>query len=220
MGIELPRAVRSRSSPLTCTAHRRGLGPRARETPRVCGANLVSAVRAVTVEKATNVASGRVRPWRDPRGTTESARTSWHKIRLLSGRSELGAGRGVAASGWCMWVWARVFERNMRPGWRIVRWEGWCSHKDSSNKGNLYSLSLSLPSFLSLLSGPPTSLFYRALGPPSSTPTPLPPHPPPILSLALPPLSSIGLWGHPARPRPHYPPTPPSSHWPSHLSLL
>ena len=148
MGIELPRAVRSRSSPLTCTAHRRGLGPRARETPRVCGANLVSAVRAVTVEKATNVASGRVRPWRDPRGTTESARTSWHKIRLLSGRSELGAGRGVAASGWCMWVWARVFERNMRPGWRIVRWEGWCSHKDSSNKGNLYSLSLSLPSFL------------------------------------------------------------------------
>jgi hypothetical protein len=67
----------------------------------VCGANLVSAVRAVTVERATNVASGRVRPWRDPRGTTESARTSWHKIRLLRGRFELGEEELLAGDSRC-----------------------------------------------------------------------------------------------------------------------
>jgi hypothetical protein len=62
---------------------------------------LVSAVRAVTVERATNVASGRVRPWRDPRGTTESARTSWHKIRLLRGRFELGEEELLAGDSRC-----------------------------------------------------------------------------------------------------------------------
>ena len=67
----------------------------------MCGANLVSAVRAVTVERATNVASGRVRPWRDPRGTTESARTSWHKIRLLRGRFELGEEELLAGDSRC-----------------------------------------------------------------------------------------------------------------------
>jgi hypothetical protein len=45
----------------------------------------LAAVGAVTVEKATNVASGRVRPWRDPRGTTDTARQD--QAQLLAGDS-------------------------------------------------------------------------------------------------------------------------------------